>query len=151
MRPRSPRKPKEKPCLPRVQRRSSERLQVERGHREPVLLPMLKKPETDTPSSALYPGGCQIFTPKSLTFGTPGGTNLLLCSRWAPTGRYLVTPSEAGSKRLIGIWLPENGWPVSGSVMTVALPRGLFGLAVSTLEKSPRRLAAVGTNALRPP
>jgi len=47
-----------------------------------VLLPMLKKPVTATLSIALYPEGCQIFTPKSLTLGTPGGTKRLLCSRW---------------------------------------------------------------------
>src|SRR5580704_14085696 len=103
MRPRSPRKPKEIPCRPLVQRTSSERDQVLRGQREPVLLPMLKKPETETLSIALYPDGCQILTPKSLTLGTPGGTKRLLCSRWKPNLKSL---SKVGLKMCVSCSKP---------------------------------------------
>src|SRR5437868_307118 len=44
---------------------------------------------------------------------------------------------------------PGKGWPVSGSLMTVAFRRGLLGLVPSSsAEKSPAMLAAVGTKAL---
>ena len=57
-------------------------------------------------------------------------------------GRNLVTASAAGSKRLVGMRLPGNACPVSGSRMVVARFRGFAGLAASSIaEKSPARLS----------
>ena len=46
----------------------------------------------------------------------------------------------AGSMRSAGMTLPGNGWPVSGSLDDEVAP-----------EKSPLRMAAVGTVARPPP
>ena len=45
-----------------------------------------------------------------------------------------------GSSRLAGITLPGNGRPVSGSLSVIVVP-----------EKSPARMAAVGTLTRAPP
>src|SRR5262249_57121771 len=95
------RKPKERLCLPLDQRTSSVNVNVLRGHRELVLLPVLKKPDTEMLSSALYADGCQTFEPRSFKLGTPGGTKRLLCSRWKPTRKSL---SRVGVK----IWVSWN-------------------------------------------
>jgi hypothetical protein len=84
-------------------------------------------------------GGVKLWVSRTLTLSA---TDFVVDELWKlrvdpgrlGNGMKRSSATAAGSIREIGIWLFANGWPVAGSTS-----------GVPAVEKSPRRIASVGT------